>query len=187
MNLLESIRMAALRATLLQIAADESFLPGLCYTGPEDFVSQHGRVYEIVPFTGRQGAPLMCYGNAVVEAAMRGLRYVEGYVVAPDGRIIPHAWNETPDGQLMDTTWCNTGTAYLGVEFSVERGDDATWNGDACVLDDKHRGYPIFTQPWRGEDYTLEWPYSDRLETLRQGAGFPASCTTWLKEKAGRA
>jgi hypothetical protein len=68
---------------------------------------------------------------------------------------------------LVDSTWCNTGLAYIGVEFSIERADDATWNGDGHILGDEYRGYPIFREPWKGEDYTIQWPYSDRIEAFK--------------------
>lgn len=148
-------------------AAKYPLLPGLVYTSPYDFILQHGRVYKgRYPRKYPIGAQKMCFGNAIVIAARHGLKYVEGIAVAPDGQVIIHGWNED-DGVLVDTTWGNTGLLYFGVEFSVERGDDATWNGDANVLNDENRNYPVFQQEWQGEDYSLTWPYSDRLEALR--------------------
>jgi hypothetical protein len=176
---------------LARVAGDSSLrplLPGLCYTGPEDFVLQHGRYYRPAPFSGyKQGAPLQCFGNAMVLAATHGLGYVEGFVVAPDdGKIILHGWNEDPTGHLVDVTWCNAGVAYLGVRFSVERADDAGWNGDGCVLNDEHRNYPIYQQPWQGEDYARQWPHSDRLEALQRRpptGQIPRSVQQWLSER----
>jgi len=179
-----------LREVLAKTAADSSLrplLPGLCYTGPEDFVVQHGAAYRPVRFRGyKQGLPLQCFGNAVVLAATHGLAYVEGFAVAPDGTVILHAWNADPLGHLVDVTWCNTGVAYLGVRFSVERADDATWNGDGCVLNDEHRNYPIYQRPWQGEDFALQWPYSDRLEALRRPptGQIPPTVKQWLSEKS---
>lgn len=150
-------------------AKRQPLLPGLVYTSPYDFVAQHGKLYD-----GKWdrrfsiGAQKMCFGNAIVMAAMgTGIRYVEGVAVAPDGRVILHAWNVDEEDNLIDTTWANTGMLYLGVEFSVERADDATWNGDAHILNDEHRDYPIYQQRWTGEDYTLHWPYSERLAAIR--------------------
>jgi hypothetical protein len=152
---------------LLLAAFRYPLLPGLVYTSPYDFVLQHGRSY-----TGKWahkykiGAQKMCFGNAIVLSGRFGLKYVEGFAIAPTGQVILHAWNEE-NGVLVDSTWGNTGLFYFGVEFSVERADDATWNGDTNILNDENRNYPVFQQQWKGEDYALVWPYSDRLESLR--------------------
>ena len=122
---------------------------GFHYTGAADFLLQEGKFYEPVPFPKHipQGAAKMCYGNAIMLAGLRpGWKYVEGYAHA----ILPvaHAWNLDEHGQLVDCTWLNTGTAYLGVEFSLERADAATWDGDASILDDWQRKWPIFREKW---------------------------------------
>jgi len=143
-------------------------LPGLVYRSFYDFVIQHGREYTIVPFTGMKAPRLKCFGNAMVRSAMFGMPYVEGFAMSPKGDVILHAWNADENGDVHDSTWCNTGIAYIGVEFSAERADDAIWNGDNCVLNDENRNYPIYQKPWTGEDYSLIWPYSDRLEALRR-------------------
>jgi hypothetical protein len=181
----------ALRDCLAQVAGNADLrplLPGLCYTGPEDFVLQNGSIYTPAPFLAKQGRALQCFGNSLVLAATQGLEYIEGFAVTPDtGNVILHAWNYDPwSGHLVDVTWCNTGVAYLGVRFSVERADDALWNGDGCVLNDRHRNYPIFQQPWYGEDYALEWPRSDRLEALRRPptGQLPFSVSQWIAEKS---
>lgn len=157
--------------------------PGMVYRSGYDFVALHGREYLVCPFEGAQGLPKMCFGNAITEAAMHGYKYVEGFALSPEGYVIPHAWCERPDGRLHDATWMNTALAYVGVEFSVERADDATWNGDGSVLQDEKRGDPLFRQLWRGEDYTLTWPYSDRLAMLRSGqTASPESIREWLEK-----
>jgi hypothetical protein len=145
---------------------------GLHYAGIGDFLLQHGVWYNPSPYADAvypQGAPKMCFGNSIILAATRGLRYVEGYASAPVGLSVHHAWNMDANGLLVDSTWMNTGLAYFGVEFSVERADDATWNGDGCVLNDHLRKHPLFRKPWKGEDYGIEWPHSERLELLRAG------------------
>lgn len=154
-------------AALRQAAAKYPLLNGLVYTSPHDFVLQHGRIYE--GLWARKypiGAQKMCFGNAILLSGRHGLKYVEGFALAPTGELILHAWNEE-SGQLVDCTWANTGLLYIGVEFSVERADDATWNGDANILNDENRDYPVFRQRWQGEDYSLSWPYSDRLDSMR--------------------
>jgi len=185
---------AELRKALVEVARLYPLLPGLLYTSPYDFVAKHGVEY---PVTGRyegwRGVQLKCYGNAIAHGAMYGLKYVEGFAVAPGGgkpgslpagSVVLHAWNLDAAGNVYDSTWLNTGLCYVGVEFSVERADDATWNGDACVLNDDHRDYPIFQKPWTGEDYTLTWPPSDRLDALKAGSyELAVSVREW---KAGR-
>lgn len=151
------------------------------YASRYDFVLQEGTWYDAPtePHGYPQGAPRMCFGNAIDAAVLHGLRYVEGYAasaVVPD-MPIHHAWNLDPDGQLVDVTWgawdgtgrcvVPVGAAYLGVEFSVERADEATWDGDASVLDDFRRDWPLFRVPWRGEPDGEEWEPSPRLEALR--------------------
>ena len=171
---------------LIETSEKYPFLPGLCYRSPHDFVAQHGREYLPVPFRGRKGVQRICFGNAIAWAGKYGYRYVEGFALAPTGEVILHGWNAKPDGSLHDSTWMNTGLAYIGVEFSVERADDATWNGDALVLNDENRNYPVFQKRWEGEDYAIQWPYSDRLDVLRNGGGLPASVVEFEnKEKPG--
>jgi len=158
-----------LKEMLERVALQYPLLPGLVYRSPYDFVLQHGVEYagpwdKTMPI----GVQKQCYANAITYGVLRDLKYIEGFAVAPDGQVILHGWNAGPRGELIDVTWANTGLCYFGVEFSIERADDATWNGDAHVLNDENRGYPLFQQRWPGENYSLPWPYSDRLECLRE-------------------
>ena len=41
---------------------------------------------------------------------------------------------------------------YQGTPFTVARAYDCSWHGDACVLDDFNRGWPILRERWPGED-----------------------------------
>lgn len=175
---------------LIEKAKEYPLLPGLLYTSAYDFVAQHGKDYRPTSwqFQYAQGAKAQCFGNAISLAGKYGLKYVEGFALSPFGEGIVHGWNAGPDGELVDSTWCNTGLIYIGVEFSLERGDDATWNGDAHVLNDENRDYPIFKKIWQGEDYSIAWPQSDRVDALRRYrvTGYyeePASVTAWLKEQ----
>lgn len=146
--------------------------PNLIYRYGWDFILQHGKSYKIVPIPKgvKQGARKQCFGNAIVLAVFNGWKYIEGYAMTSQVSIpIQHAWNETPSGELVDNTWMNQGAAYLGVEFSVERADDATWNGDGSILNDYRRRYPLFQKPWTGEDFSIQWPHSKRLELMRAG------------------
>jgi hypothetical protein len=164
--------------------AQYPLLPGLCYRSPFGFVLEHGREY-----TGKWdsrwpiGVQKMCFGNAIAHAGIDRLKYVEGFAVAPSGEAFLHGWNTDESGTLIDTTWANTGLCYFGVEFSLERADDASWNGDACVLNDEHRGYPLFQRRWTGEDYSIVWPHSDRIERLyTREPALPPSVREWLSE-----
>jgi hypothetical protein len=142
------------------------------YHMAEDFLLQHGKWFEPRPLPkGTElGVPKNCFGNSILCAARDGLKYIEGYAVPFDVPLpILHGWNANERDELIDTTWGNCGHAYFGVEFSVERADDATWNGDACVLEDWKRDYPIFQKPWTGEDFTIKWPRSIRIELARTG------------------
>jgi len=178
-----------LREALIENAKQYPLLPGLCYTSAYDFVAQHGIDYQPQRWrAGREsiGAARLCFGNAIRYAGQYGLKYIEGFAVAPSGEVILHGWN-TYAGTLFDSTWANTGVVYLGVEFSLERADDASWNGDASVLNDDKRNYPVFQKRWEGEDYGLKWPYSDRVEAFRlwKETGVytpPASTLEWAKK-----
>ncbi len=139
------------------------------YFNGMDFVLQHGRFYRApaYPKSYPRGAPKQCFGNALVYACQRGWRYVEGFALAPKINLpFHHAWNVDEKGDAWDTTWRNTGLAYLGVEFSTGRADDATWNGDSTVLDDWHRGWPLFKERWQGEDWDRVWEPSEGMAAI---------------------
>lgn len=172
---------AELRAALAELAqfmGERWRHGGYVYAGPAGFVLEHGVGWTgelAMPVGVMAGAPRMCFGNAITTAVLEGLRYVEGYALH---RRVPlpihHAWNLDAGGNVVDVTWAPHArdlglgeVAYLGVEFSVERADDATWNGDANVLDDHERGWPLLRQRWEGEPENLQWPPSDRITGLR--------------------
>lgn len=161
-----------LKALLEQFRDTAHLGPNLIYRYGWDFILQHGKFYEVGPTPKgiKKGAPKQCFGNAIVLAVLNGWKYIEGYALAPIVPIpVQHAWNEDSSGKLIDSTWMNHGIAYLGVEFSVDRADDATWNGDCSILNDYRRRYPLFQKPWTGEDFSIKWPHSKRLELMRAG------------------
>ena len=177
-------------AALRVQAANYPKQDGYAYTSAADFLVQHGVDYRPGAAWRHypRGKQKECFGNAISLAASRRIPYVEGVALSPSGEIFSHAWNLTPLGRLVDSTWCNCGLAYIGVVFSVERADDATWNGDAHILGDEHRGYPIFRERWQGEDYSIQWPFSDRMEAYKRfhltGVFETApSIEKWLEEK----
>jgi hypothetical protein len=63
-----------------------------------------------------------CFQNAIMNASMSNLRYVEGVAESRNlaGFPILHAWNLDEDGRVVDPTWDNEGTVYWGVEMSVK-------------------------------------------------------------------
>jgi hypothetical protein len=142
------------------------------YQGPHDFVLQHGRPYQ-VDLIDADGIPRECYSNSIKAVLQqRGWTYVEGYALVPPntpqtiehgmyfadgGRAVQHAWGVTEQGQAVELTWRFPGAAYLGVEFSAVRAEEATWDGDATILDDLHRGWPLLRQRWEGERDDWEW------------------------------
>ena len=168
----------ALRAFLWRLMDVTPLLDGLAYRGPADFVLRHGRWMRPGPWDDGwpEGLPRRCFGNSITQAALRGWKYVEGYALPEAGRLpVQHAWNLDRSGRLADVTWRNKGVAYLGVEFALGRADDATWNGDADVLDDWRRGWPLFREPWRGEDFAREWAFSEPLRLLLAEAAASAA------------
>lgn len=147
---------------------------GLVYRGPTDFVLQHGRWWRPVPLPAgvREGAPRKCFGNAIAIAALHNLRYVEGWAL-PVGSNLPvhHGWNADAAGNAVDVTWIPPGAVYLGVEFALWRADDATWNGDASVLNDYIRRFPLLRQRWQGEQRE---PPADWTPSVALAAAFAA-------------
>jgi len=182
-----------MKLALEEQAAKYPLLPGLVYTSPFDFIAQHGVGYKPIPWRwGKDGVGVQkqCFGNAIANAGKYQMKYVEGFALAPTGEIILHGWNDY-EGELMDPTWANTGLCYIGVEFSLERADDATWNGDAHIINDENRNYPIFQKRWEGEDYSIQWPDNDRLAAYRRWRKTgkyvtPPSVVAWLLNKQGR-
>lgn len=132
------------------------------YAGWPDFLLREGELFDVAPCpSSLYMRPGFCYGNAIMVATMAGLPYVEGVACpGPDFPMVPHAWNLNEQGQVIDSTWALAETrgapvdrrAYLGVRFSVARADEATWEGDSCVLDDWKRRWPVLREPWPGED-----------------------------------
>lgn len=156
----------------------------LHYRGPADFVLREGTWRQVN--STRPGIPRHCFANAIGYAAAYRWNYVEGYAMLPlpgtvgrggvriagvgGDEIVHHAWVSDASGNAIEVTWPAPGRCYLGVGFSVERADDCTWNGDASVIDDPHRGHPLLRQKWTGEV-----PWTSLLDD---------EARTWLSEAA---
>lgn len=137
------------------------------YDGPEDFLLKHGRWFDPRPRPTwmKLGAPKCCYANSILAvAADSRLTYVEGYA----WKIIPvlHGWVIDRKGRLCEVTWTEPGIAYLGVEFSVGRADNASWDGDASVLTDSRSGFSIYEKPWTGEDFKRKWEPTEAMKQI---------------------
>jgi hypothetical protein len=68
--------------------------------------------------TTRKRRDRACYLNALVTADDRHWWYAEGMALL-DGWWFHHAWNVDPDGRVLDRTWSQPGTRYVGRVFSV--------------------------------------------------------------------
>lgn len=160
---------------------------GYAYAGAVDFVLQHGEEFESAPIPKEYQllAPKLCFANALLASELYGLTYVEGYA-SYLGFPVHHAWNVDDEGRLIDLTWAAIenetarhvpipNSAYLGVRFSAGRAYDAQWDGDASILDDWHRKWPILMDPWEGEDWDREWTtdeeFRSQLTSVRQELG----------------
>lgn len=69
--------------------------------------------------------PGICYQAARLINQTRGLEYVEGLLIVPAaGRevVLPHAWNVTRAGEVVDTTPAGTitGARYEPVRYGTE-------------------------------------------------------------------
>ena len=86
------------------------------------FIAKHGKAYPAVkPVTAKMEAKQCYYNSALVAATSRTFTYCEG-VAECEGLIpMPHAWNLTEGGIVVDNTWgSERPAAYFGVEFKTE-------------------------------------------------------------------
>lgn len=138
------------------------------YAGMEDFLLRHGKWYEPKPWQGRKGAPKCCFANSLLHSVQRPiLRYVEGIAMNVIGFPTHHGWN-TDGTHALDSTWRPDGLAYFGVEFAPGHAWECLWEADGSVLADWHRDFPIFREPWKGEDYS-KWPKVTLAEMVKKG------------------
>jgi hypothetical protein len=135
--------------TMAAVVAAHLPPPGWVYASPYDFILQHGAFYTPTPRPAGyyQGAPKCCFGNAIVAAVLHADRYVEGWALlsvgGEPGIGLEHAWVTPGDGVAYEVTTDAPWLAYWGIEFSVERADNCTWEGDATVLNDYRRHHPL--------------------------------------------
>lgn len=88
------------------------------------YVYENGRSFTAAPLPTeiKQGMIKMCFDNSVSVFKRHGLTYVEGYAILSKitGMPIHHAWNVTPDGTVVDSTWVPEGLEYYGIEVENE-------------------------------------------------------------------
>lgn len=178
MNLSEIHEFYALRAAIRRRDHDAGNLKvkGFAYRNHYDFLLREGTQYVPSPLSSLpQLAPRQCFFNALLTAIVQGLPYVEGMAFSPfQDAAWHHAWNVDERGQVVDRTW-GVGRAYLGVEFSAQRANEATWDGDASVLQDPR--HELLRSPWVREDSPgrvdglLEKMASDALGEPGSGLG----------------
>ena len=146
------------------------------YRSTSHFLRRHGRFYE-GDWTGRwkKGLRHASQINSMSMSLAYGLKYVEGEALlkvndpAKYYARFPYVWNADDSGALVDTTTCNGGLSYFGVEFSVDRAYETWCDGQYCdsqIIEDQVRGWPILRQRWRGES-RLRFPRSADLDKLR--------------------
>jgi hypothetical protein len=97
--------------------------PTTGYATFEEFVLAHGEAFtpptKPRPKGFRKGTNKMCFRNATHATFDRdGWTYVEGFATGMIG--VHHAWALDPDGNVVETTWKDSGTAYFGVRFPKE-------------------------------------------------------------------
>lgn len=101
--------------------------PAMEYDSYEEFVLREGQAFTPPPKNKprpkglRKGRDTYCFMNAlhaVMDHEHEGWQYVEGYATG----FMPthHAWAIDGDGNVVETTWKNAGTSYVGVVFPRE-------------------------------------------------------------------
>jgi hypothetical protein len=135
--------------TFRQFKEQQDLTPeGFVYSCREAFLMQHGEFFEprALPSEIERGEQKACFRNAVMHASLTRDAYVEGVGVAKISETLwlptEHAWNVTPDGLLIDSTW-EHGIAYFGVRFDVGVAFRAISKG-CTVLDNYHDRYKLY-------------------------------------------
>jgi hypothetical protein len=118
------------------------------YHNVDDFVLRNGESFDHETTRPLLLMPLgLCFQNASLRAKRdASLTYCEGYA----WNVIPvlHAWLVDGDGQLIETTWREVGSAYYGIRFRT----DYVWeqikkHGHYSVLDQWQEHWPTIHAP----------------------------------------
>lgn len=88
------------------------------YHGLQHFVLEHGKYFVNEGRDIQYGPKQQCYHTSQNDIVLDGeLLYVEGYVQAL-GVPIPHGWNITREGEVIDRTLRESGCEYWGIVFT---------------------------------------------------------------------
>lgn len=87
----------------------------------ESIVLKHGQFYTpaLLPAKFERGVHRQCFRNAYLLSTQNDhLTYVEGFAMS----FIPihHAWTVDWDGNVVDNTWDEPGSAYYGIPFGLD-------------------------------------------------------------------
>ena len=146
-------------------------MKGMAYTGPADFILQHGRHYKSAKLTPEEMDMLkdvldrqcsykmgQCFYNAQSIGLGGRIGYVEGYADSI-GLPMEHAWN-TINGKVIDMTWKDNnggqpiignipeGWEYFGVELPSKKINDM-WRKSGLshpLIGDWEGGWPLLKQ-----------------------------------------
>ncbi|MFI5868079.1 hypothetical protein [Streptomyces sp. NPDC051546] len=126
----EAKLIAHLRLLAATVAGPESapVKEGWAYPSLYHLLLDTGRFFTPAPLPQAiaRGPERECFANAAAlvreHGAVSGLTYCEGYASAPisgtDDFPTMHAWASTTDATILDPTWPEHGTAYLGIPFT---------------------------------------------------------------------
>lgn len=94
------------------------------YQSYEELVLAKGKAYaspeRARPKGVRKLADRLCYHNSIRRILDYGWRYIEGYAFG-QVTVVQHAWCLDENDIVVETTWKEPGSAYMGVEFSREQ------------------------------------------------------------------
>lgn len=119
---------------------------GFKYCCMEDFILSAGSDFipKKLPEDIPRGVIKMCYQNTF-DLCMRNpeLIYCEGYAL---GSIMPvmHAWASTKTREVIDATWPEVGSEYVGLPFKFDYVRECMLESETYgVIDNWGQGYPL--------------------------------------------
>lgn len=124
--------------------------PGMAYWSVEDYILKEGRFFAPQPLPeGYMQRPMKaCFYNSyrLAACANGALRFCEGYA---SGSLIPvhHAWCVDREDRVVDPTWDEPGTAYLGVILDLDQVRDVAKRHDQfSVIDNWMDRWPLLRE-----------------------------------------
>lgn len=106
--------------------------------------------YAFLPEDIDRGIPKNCYYNCLeLLREHRDLFYCEGYALTEDLPLpLAHAWLVNKDREVIDPTWNDESTVYLGIPFNTQ------WFIDLLVSRNREDCLSVFESNYM-EDYSL--------------------------------